>query len=116
MIRFLSHLFKLGYDPCKSCEVLKQQLLIANEEKKQAYETLLNLLKPKVYESAPTQLEAVTPKVGLWSKRRALLEEQDRETARIQKQSNLIAAVDRSTQTNSSVEELEHQLGLEEVK
>lgn len=131
MIRFISHLIGKPYESCKACEVLKQQLVIANAEKKELTDTLLGLIKPTVYEKDPTPIEPVAPKVGLWSRRRGLLEEQDRIKARTIRESPHIAKPDSAASNIAPVEtvqqanrqmmddkvrQLEEELGIEETK
>ena len=106
MLRFISHLFHLNYESCKGCEVLNQQLAIANQEKRDLTETLLNLIKPKIYESAPQVLEPITPKLAMWSRRRAILEESERQKAHVMRNSPLVAKPD-------DISRLESELGVE---
>ena len=89
-------MFLLGkpYEVCRSCEVLKQQLAIANDEKAQLTETLLSLLKPKVYETAPQELRDMRPLAVTFTRRRAALEAKDREEARILRNSTVIGKAD----------------------
>lgn len=87
-----------------------------NTEKKDLIDTLLGLLKPKVYEAPATELQPIVPKLGMFSRRRAMLEEQDRETARVQRQSKFIAEDDKFKSGSNSVAELEAELGIEEEK
>lgn len=111
MIRFLLFLLgKQGYEECKSCETLKLQLEIANLEKKELTSTLLGLLKPKVYEAPPTELKATLPQLTTWSRRKAVLEQRDREAARIQANSKVIGRSD------SEISKLEGELGINEAE
>ena len=66
---------------CKSCEILKQQLEIANFEKSQ----LLNMItsKPAPEERAEINYDKVKPKMITWRVRQQMLEAEDRERARI---------------------------------
>jgi hypothetical protein len=82
MIRFISHLFKLSYEPCKGCEVLKQQLALANENSRRLEDTFINLLQPRVVETA-TQREVnpVKQNLNTFGKRREALEIADRNKA-----------------------------------
>jgi len=116
MLRFISFLFNKPYEECKGCEVLKQQLTIANEEKKQLTETLLSLVKPKTYEAPAIELQPIQSKVGLWSRRRAELERQDRETARTLRDSKNIGRPDGFKEIDN-ISKLEEEVGIsEEVK
>lgn len=118
MIRFILFLFgKQGYENCKSCETLKLQLALANEEKKQLTDTLLNIIKPKIYEAPAQELKPIINSAGLFSRRRAALESADREAARIQRDSTIIGKRDdelKNIKLDSSVEQLEEELGIKE--
>jgi len=64
---------------CASCETLKQQLEIANYEKQQ----LLNRILEKPEAPAPTVAPNITPpRMIPWNVRRQMLEREDREKAR----------------------------------
>lgn len=106
MIRFLMFLLGKQYETCKSCDTLKQQLALANEEKKELTDTLLSLLKPKVYEATPVELQNNSITATTFSKRRAALEARSREEARILSLSKNIGRPD-------GVEKLEQELGIE---
>lgn len=95
MIRLLLHLLgKNGFEDCKSCETLKQQLEFAQSEKKELLDTLLKIVKPTIVE-APVQVVAPTTQVGgVFSRRRAALENADRESARIQRESKILGRPD----------------------
>ena len=120
MIRFLSFLFNKPYETCKGCEILKQQLALANHEKKDLTDTLLSLIKPKVYEQPPTELQPMQPKFTTFSKRRAALEAASREEARVLASSNLIGRPDSlnsgvpAGMNRPTLEELEEILGVGE--
>jgi hypothetical protein len=86
MLRFISHLFKLNYEECKGCDVLKNQLAIANNEKEELRKVLLDLVKPKVYEAPSVPIESVKPKLVTWDAKRRMLEEQSRVEAQIRQQ------------------------------
>ena len=102
MLRFISFLLgKCSYESCKSCEILKQQLEISNNEKKELLDTLLNLMRPKVVEQSPVELEPMKPKFTTFTRRRAALENASRVSAQLEK-SNLAA----------STEELEREVGI----
>lgn len=96
---------------CKSCEVLKQQLEIANSEKKELLEALLSIVKPApVIVSETTKiLEPTDRKFTTFSKRRSALEEASRQKANAEK-SSLAAKSDNEQQ--KSIESLEKELGV----
>jgi hypothetical protein len=68
---------------CESCKALREQLAIVNAEKKQILDTLINLAKPEVVQSLPTIVEPIAPKAMAWHKRREMLEEEDRNKAKV---------------------------------
>lgn len=94
MLRALFALLGKEYEPCKSCEVLKQQLEVANREKHEILELTINLFKP-----APMPLNTgspMTPIGGhkLLRHRIREKEREDKETAKVlarQKQEEEIA-------------------------
>lgn len=69
---------------CESCEVLKQQLAIANLEKKQLLDSIL--IKPQVNESSAPVSMTPTKQVT-WKVRQQMLEAEDRAKARLMKES-----------------------------
>jgi len=80
MIRLILYLLgKTDYENCKGCEVLKQQLAIANAEKKEAIDTVISIIKPKTV--TPVELNKTAPIAGVFSRRQNFLEEQDRKQA-----------------------------------
>ena len=83
MIRILYNYF--GLDSCKSCETLRNQLEIANFEKKELMGTILGLVKPEVIQSAPVIIEPVKNKSIPWHVRQRALEEEDRVKAKIER-------------------------------
>lgn len=97
MLRFISHLFKLNYEPCKGCEVLKNQLDIANHEKERLQETLLDLVKPKIHEVPSTAVEPIRPKIVPWHVKQRELQAQSAVEARLRKE---------------NVDKLERELGI----
>ena len=121
MIRLLSRIFHWDYDSCKGCEVLKQQLAIVNEEKKQLTDTLLSLLNPKVIELPPQHVSSITnaPPIQNFARRRAELERRDRELAKTLANSNVIgradheSRIDKPKPTPEQIAEAESALGIE---
>ena len=119
MVRFISFLLGKPYESCKSCEVLKLQLEQVNSEKKELLAVILDIVKPKVIvsESMPQSAEVNKP-VGLWSRRRAALEQRDREQtlnqAQIRKSSPFIAANDQ--ENKEAIEALEKELNIADQK
>lgn len=71
------------YVTCESCETLKQQLSIANDEKRRLLDRLLE--KPEqTTRIDTTELKVINPKtkVDYWPERRRILEENDRSKAK----------------------------------
>src|SRR5260221_1292320 len=108
MFRFITFLLGREYEECKSCLTLKQQLAIANEDRDRLTNTLLEILRPKVVESAPVELNQIAQSSALFSRRRAALEEKDRQEARILRERKHIGIPDKE------VEGLDKELGVEE--
>lgn len=119
MIRLFLRLIGIrDFDTCMSCETLKQQLAIANEENKRLTDTLLEIFKPKIIEAQPIVVNQVDQTAGLFSRRRAVAEERDRAAARILRDSSNVAKADLRdvkfpVETSSSIEQLENELGIE---
>lgn len=116
MIRFLSFLFNKPYEPCKSCQILKEQLDFERADKKEVMNTLLNILQPKVFESSATELEPILPKATTFSKRRAALEQRDRLEAQLKQSSPFIGKKDddKNVAIVTSIENLEQELSIGE--
>ncbi len=110
MLRFLSFLFNKPYETCKSCETLKEQLAFERAEKKELTQTLLNIINPKVIEQPAVEINPIPISTGSWRKRRAILEEQDRETAKTLQSSKFVGKPD------SEISKLEDELGIGEEK
>ena len=122
MLRFISFIFGKPYEPCKSCETLKQQLDYLRDDNKRLTDTLINILQPKVVEATPQIIEPVAQSSALWSRKRAALEAKDRQEAFILAQKKHIAMPDNPRVTGvitnieapQTVEQLEKELGVEE--
>lgn len=118
MTRLLLYLLgKTDYESCKSCETLKQQLEIANFEKQQLTDTLLGLLKPKVYEQPARELQPLENTLQTFSRRKHRLEEEAKQRAKVLRDSPFVAKPEVKLSPNlntTSVEELEEELGIEE--
>jgi hypothetical protein len=94
---------------CTSCETLKTQLAIANDEKRM----LLNavLVKPAPEAQPTIDYEKVKPKMMTWNVRKQMLEAEDRKTAQI------LADKRADEKINKDIEKLEKELNIEsEVK
>jgi hypothetical protein len=76
-------LMNKSYEPCKSCETLRNQLSLVNEENKRLTDAIIDLVKPKeirVPELQPNS-EPIKAKSISWAERRRMLEEQSRAEA-----------------------------------
>lgn len=117
MIRFLTFLLGRPYETCKSCETLKEQLVYERDNNKQLTDTLLKIISPKAIEANPIEIAPITQSAGLFSRRRAALEERDRQEARILSEGKHIGRPDilKSDYVGSAkIEKLEKELGVEE--
>lgn len=107
---------------CDSCETLKMQLAIANQEKKELLDRILHV--PKVIEQVQSEVfKPILPKNHLsFNTHRQMLEKADKERAKLIKQNEIdnkkIESNQASTKQASemSVEDLERELGVEEIK
>ena len=92
---------------CPSCETLTAQLAIANVEKRQLLEAILDPLK-RVAETNPVQVDMkeLRAKTATWNVRRQMLEQEDRKTAAILRS---------KMNVQQQVNELEKELGIEEA-
>lgn len=109
MIRLLLRLFRIkDFEPCKSCETLKQELAFERAEKKELIETLIGIVKPKVIEAPVQELNPIVQTSALFSRRRAALEAKDREEAQIKRNSTILGRPD------DKIKDLEAEVGIEE--
>jgi hypothetical protein len=112
MIRLFLRLFGIkDFEICQSCETLKQQLAYERDEKKLLTNTLLRIVSPKVVEAAtPVEINPIGSSSALFSRRRAAMEEKDRQEAMILKQANHLGKPDNLKDIN----QLESELGIDE--
>jgi hypothetical protein len=68
---------------CASCETLKMQLAIVNDEKRQMLSTILSFSKPAEQQSPPVDYESLKPKMMTWNIRRQMMEAEDRKAAQL---------------------------------
>lgn len=96
MLRFLALLFNKDYEPCKSCETLREQLYQSNLERDKLTNTLISLIKDtherdelldtvtSLIKPRINKVEGDAPKVLVpssattWSRRRAIAEQSER--------------------------------------
>ena len=97
---------------CSSCEVLRQQLAIANIEKKQLLESIL--ADKVVTEYTPKVMipEELKSKTIPWRVRQQMLESDDREKAKLMRKKEEEAAELRKNIPVQSTEQLEKELGI----
>lgn len=134
MIRLLLFLLgKRGYESCKGCEILKEQLERADNINERLESTIIDLVKPRVVEVPAREVNEIKKPALTWSARRAALEANDRREAEMRRNSPHVAREfkipnsipitpptirdDSTTQTVSpskSTEELEQELGVDE--
>ena len=123
MIRLILRVFGIrDFEPCQSCENLKEQLRYERENNFRLTDTLVRIVSPKVTEAAPQEIAPVAQSSMLFSRRRAALEEKDRQEAFIIAQKKHLAIPDLPSNPRAtgvitniqSVEELEKELGVEE--
>lgn len=137
MFKFFHHLLNPHCPDCEhqlecpSCEMLQKQLDIANYEKRQFLEAILNASKPRVeVTNTPPdiKLNEVVNKFTPWRVRQQQLEAEDRQKAIILKQKmNEMDAVEKSNETTKvkeeptqevdvEISELEKEMGLAEAE
>jgi hypothetical protein len=121
MFRFISFMLGRQWEPCKSCENLKEQLIYERDNNMRLTNTLIQIVSPKAVEAPPIEINQVAASSALFSRRRAMLEEKDRQEAAILNQRKHVAIPDNlrvASKTNNitTVEDLEKELGVEEEK
>jgi arginyl-tRNA--protein-N-Asp/Glu arginylyltransferase len=92
---------------CLSCETLKTQLAIANNEKRQLLESILSKPESTQPVDASIEFEKMKPKMMTWDVRRKMLEAEDRKAAQILAEQKKHAA---------SIEKLEKEIGIEGIE
>ena len=111
---------KSSFEPCKSCETLKQQLDYERANNKELQATLINILKPQITEAPVVEIAPVSQTSVLFSKRRAALEEKDRLSASIVRSSKHLAQPDnalhaiKEDKIDENIDKLEKELGIQE--
>lgn len=121
---------KNNYEPCKSCETVKAQLEIANQEKRELHETLIKLVEPQItyQEKAPVVINPV-PVMQRFSQRREALENNLKVAKETRQRSPFIAKptstpddiTDKPNNivpdkiTSETIDEMEARLGLNET-
>ena len=91
---------------CQSCEILKMQLSLVNDEKRQLLNYLIALAKSPENLPVPAAIdyEKVKPKMMTWNVRRQMLEEEDRKSAQI---------LAEQKKRQESIDKLEEEVGIE---
>ena len=126
MLRFILRIFGIrDFEPCQSCENLKEQLRYERETNFRLTDTIVKIVSPKVVEAAPVEINQVQQSSALFSRRRAELEKKDRAEALIIAQKRHVAMPDdivkeysisdekNKVMSSLSVEQLEKELGVE---
>ena len=120
LVKFLHHIFQPHCQEChdeiqdaricSSCETLKQQLEIANYEKR---ELLNKLIKPEPIQVEQPDFSQMRPKAVPWRVRREELEAEDRKRAQLlkEKEKELKSVV--ANHVSETVDELEKELGVQ---
>jgi hypothetical protein len=125
LIRLLLRLFRIkDFEVCRSCETLKQQLDYERDTSKRLTDTLIAIVSPRVIaENPPVEVNPISTTSGMFSRRRAALEERDRQEARVKKDSKHLGKPDdlgSGELKGVTIEQLEKEVGidseLEEVK
>jgi hypothetical protein len=118
LTRFIAFLLGRDWEPCRSCENLKQQLEFERSEKRLLIDTLVGIVKPKEVEAAPIEINQIQQSSALFSRRRAALEERDRQEAKIRAEKKFMGVPDNlRDEVINPVKILEDELGItEEVK
>lgn len=114
--RILEKLFGLQAEEvqlCESCETLKSQLAITNEQNRQLLRSLLELTNPKPAAPVETkEIQPITNKYVPWRVRQQMLEEADRaKAAIIRRREDEIADIKKQSEI-IKIEELEQELGV----
>jgi len=107
--------FKLEKPPCESCEILRTQLNIANFEKKQLLDNILEFTKPRAEEKIIVKEIDPRPRAVPFSVRRSMLEEEDRAKAEIlkRKEPDMIPSNHPVDETmRQDIDDLEKELGI----
>jgi hypothetical protein len=104
---------------CKTCQVLQEQLAYERERNRELTSTLTSMLKPQpiIQDERGRNPLLPMPRGGMWSRRRAELERVDRESAKLEKTSQVIAKPDEEIKVienrpQQTIEELEKELGV----
>lgn len=109
MIRILLRLIGIkDFEVCASCETLKLQLEIKNQECANLLNTMLGLVKPEVIQQPVLPVKPFSKSVP-WGIVKKNLEEKDREEMRIK---NELVRQEMNLHKSKSVEELEKELGV----
>jgi len=88
---------------CQSCETLKEQLALSNNEKQKLLELVLDKNRTPETHIEEIDYEKLKPKQTSWNARRQLLEAEDREAAKI---------IREKSKEQKEVDKLEKELGI----
>ena len=109
MLNWLYKILEKRYtvERCRTCEVLERQLELERYEKRQLLERIINPTVPTVIEKEPARVTIPTGNMP-WKTRQRLLEQEDRERARLMAQAARDNAVD--------IKDLEKEMGIVEAE
>jgi len=121
-IRFIHHIFQphcldclneiQDARVCSSCETLKHQLEIANYEKRELLNKLIR--EPEQPVTNPVNYNEIRPRTVPWNVKRQELEAEDRRRAQLMKEKEKeLKVVSSDSIKDSSVDELEKELGVQ---
>jgi len=68
---------------CESCETLKMQLSLSNQREKELLSLLVQKNQPQPEPIQATDMKPISPRTVPWRVRREMLEEEDRNKARV---------------------------------
>jgi hypothetical protein len=101
---------------CASCDTLRSQLASKTHECEVLLDRLLNPKVPETSNTGPVEVTRPNPtRNTTWGVRRQMLEEQDRKAAQLMKQAPQAKPFEVAPQSNSSVEQLEKELGVDDA-
>lgn len=102
--------FGLEEKPCESCETLRRQLELVNHEKSQLLELVLEKNRPEPATQIPSNLKPVLPVSLPWRVRQQMLEQEDRQKARVLRQQQ--EQEELAKKHNTEIESLEKELDI----
>lgn len=113
---------RIAAEQCETCAVLTSQLMAVNEERRELQEALIEALRPKPIVSTHSETPFQPIPLGnmTWTRRREILEEQERQKAKIQREAKNIGRPNEPSpsktidQLTKTIDQLEQELGIQE--